>query len=191
MTDTDISLPEIDENLPADDTGNVVELSDYMSESADSQALTFTLSNETFAMEVTRVEAIIDNVRKTRVPGADAFAPWVINVRGIVVPLIDLRHRFGLPDIEETIDTRTIVFEVNIDDSPTKVALIADSVSEVTSISNLDVHDLPEIGTKWRQEFVKGITRHNDNVVIVLDIEEVFNFNLNTHNQFAQKGENS
>lgn len=172
---------------------NVVAMADYAKDQTGYQALTFTLGGEIFAMEVTRVEEITDSVRPTKVPGADPFAPTVINVRGNVVPMIDLRHRFGLPPSEDTIETRTVVFEVELDNEQTKVALKADSVSEVIDISDLDMEDMPDIGTKWNQAFVKGITRKNGQVVIVLDLEEIFNFSLTasngSQNNLIQEGE--
>lgn len=171
---------------------NVVQISEFQEEEKSNinQALTFKLCNEIFAMEVTRVEEILDNVNITRVPGADAFAPALINVRGNVVPLIDLRHRFGLPEVGETIDTRTVVFDVDIQGISTKVALKADSVNNVTDISDIDVSELPEVGTRWNRDFVKGITRQKDEVVIVLDIEQIFNSldQFSTH-QTGEKNE--
>lgn len=181
-----------DSQKPAQ-SDNVVAMADYTKDKSNLQALTFELGGEVFAMEVTRVEEITDSVRPTVVPGADPFAPYVINVRGNVVPMIDLRHRFGLPPSEDTIETRTVVFEVELDTGQTKVALKADSVSEVIDISDLDMEDMPDIGTKWNQAFVKGITRKNGQVVIVLNLEEIFNFSLTasngSQNNLIQEGE--
>lgn len=164
------------------DASNIIAMSNYKQDQSGYQALTFILGGEIFAMDVTRVEEITDTVRSTKVPGADLFAPYVINVRGNVVPLIDLRHRFNLPSRDDTIETRTVVFNVELDNTLTKVALKADSVSDVIDISQSEIEDMPETGTRWNRAFVRGITRNKGIVVIILDIEAIFNFSLTAQN---------
>jgi purine-binding chemotaxis protein CheW len=99
------------------------------------QALMIGLGNEIFAIETDMVREIIDPVPLTRVAGARPHLPGLINVRGNVIPLADLRERFGMPRHQAGPDTRIVVIEVEIDDDPVTLGIIADKVYEVTELS--------------------------------------------------------
>src|SRR5438270_13928279 len=103
------------------------------------QVVMIGLGEEKFALEAELVREIIDPVPVTRVAGARSFVPSVINVRGNVIPLADLRIRFGMPQLEDTTDTRIVVIEIEIDSEPVLVGMTADKVYEVTEISQADV----------------------------------------------------
>jgi len=136
--------------------------------------LTVRLGGEVFAIPASIVREILDVGRVTPVPTAPAFVCNLINVRGRVVPLADLRLRFGMPAAEPTMDTRIVVLEVGLDGEPTTVAVLADKVYEVTQLDEVVSTDVPRIGSRWRPEFVAAIGRRNGQFVMVLDVDKVF-----------------
>ena len=136
--------------------------------------LTVRLGGEVFAVPAGMVREILDIGRVTPVPTAPAFVCNLINVRGRVVPLADLRLRFGMPAAEPTMDTRIVVLEVGLEGEPTTVAVLADKVYEVTQLDEVVSTDVPRIGSRWRPEFVAAIGRRNGQFVMVLDVDKVF-----------------
>ncbi len=139
------------------------------------QILTIGLGKEIFALPANIVREILDIGLITPVPTAPAFVGHLINVRGRVVPLSDLRLRFGLPTTTETtIDSRIVVLEVEIEGEPTLVAILADKVYEVAQLDAVVATEVPRIGMRWRPEFVRTIGRRNNAFVMVLDLGQVF-----------------
>jgi purine-binding chemotaxis protein CheW len=138
------------------------------------QVVMIGLGEEKFALDAGLVREIIDPVPVTKVAGAKSFVPSVINVRGNVIPLADLRVRFGMPMTEITTDTRVVVIEVDIDSEPVLVGLAADKVYEVTEISRSDVQQTPRVGMHWKPEFIRFITKWNNEFVIVPNIDRIF-----------------
>ncbi len=114
------------------------------------QVVMIGLGEEKFALDAGLVREIIDPVPVTRVAGARAFVPSVINVRGNVIPLADLRIRFGMPQLDDTADTRIVVIELELDGEPVLVGVTADKVYEVTEISQTDVQQTPRVGMHWK-----------------------------------------
>lgn len=139
------------------------------------QVVMIGLGEEKFALDAGLVREIIDPIPATKVAGAKAFVPSVINVRGNVIPLADLRIRFGMPTTEKTEDTRIVVIEVDIDKEPVLVGLTADKVYEVTEISRTDVQQTPRVGMHWRPEFIRFITKWREEFVIVPNMERILN----------------
>ena len=139
------------------------------------QVVMIGLGDEKFALDAGLVREIIDPVPATKVAGAKAFVPSVINVRGNVIPLADLRIRFGMPLTEESPDTRIVVVEVNIDNEPVLVGVSADKVYEVTEISRSNVQQTPRVGMHWKPEFIRFITKWREEFVIVPNIERILN----------------
>jgi purine-binding chemotaxis protein CheW len=139
------------------------------------QVVMIGLGEEKFALDAGLVREIIDPVPVTKVAGAKAFVPSVINVRGNVIPLADLRVRFGMPMTEASADTRIVVIEVDIDNEPVLVGLTADKVYEVTEISQRDVQQTPRVGMYWRPEFIRFITKWREEFVIVPNMERILN----------------
>ena len=138
------------------------------------EILTLALAGEAFALEAGLVREILDVVTITDVPNAPDHVWGLINVRGKVVPLVDLRVRFGMPRAERTIDTRIVVIEIDLDGEPTIIGLLADKVYEVTKITPDSIETTPRVGMKWRAEFIRGIGRRGGDFLIVLDINRVF-----------------
>lgn len=139
------------------------------------QVLMIGLGNEIFAIETDMVREIIDPVPVTRVAGARAFLPALINVRGNVIPLADLRIRFGMPAAAASADTRIVVVEIEIDGDPVTLGLLADKVYEVTEVSTRHAQQTPRMGLHWKPEFIRLITKWNDEFVIVPEIARIMN----------------
>ncbi len=138
------------------------------------QYLTFKLRDEIFAIDVLQVREVLDLSCITKVPRAPEFMLGVINVRGSVVPVIDLRLKFGLPKTENTINTRIVVLELNLEGEQALLGAMADSVHEVIDMEPGQIEDPPQIGSRWRTEFIKGIGKQDDRFLILLDIDRVF-----------------
>ena len=137
------------------------------------QVVMIGLGDEKFALDAAIVREIIDPVPVTKVAGAKPFVPSIINVRGNIVPLADLRLRFGMPLTNASADTRIVVIEIPIDDEPVLVGLIADKVYEVTEISLADTQQTPRVGVNWKPEFIRFITKWRDEFVIVPNMERI------------------
>lgn len=138
------------------------------------QYLTFTLSDEVFAVDVARVREILEMPSITKVPQVPEFMRGVINLRGCVVPVIDLRLKFGMQETAQTVNTCIIVVEVALDDENIVLGALADSVQEVIEMQQSQIEAAPRIGTHLNTEFIKGMGKHNDRFVMILDIDKVF-----------------
>ncbi|MBF0140748.1 MAG: chemotaxis protein CheW [Magnetococcales bacterium] len=138
------------------------------------EILTIVMSNETFAVPASMVLEILDPGPTTPVPTATAFINKLINFRGRVVPLADLRLRCGLPIGEPSGDARVVVLEIRFEGEPTLVAILADKVYEVGTLEGVIADKVPRIGTRWHPEFIKAIGRHKDKFVMILDIDRIF-----------------
>lgn len=139
------------------------------------QVVMIGLGEEKFALDAGLVREIIDPVPVTRVAGARAFVPSVINVRGNVIPLADLRIRFGMPQLDNSADTRIVVIEIELDNEPVLVGVTADKVYEVTEISQTDVQQTPRVGMHWKPEFIRFIAKWREEFVIVPNMERILN----------------
>jgi purine-binding chemotaxis protein CheW len=139
------------------------------------QVVMIGLGEEKFALDAGLVREIIDPVPVTKVAGARAFVPSVINVRGNVIPLADLRIRFGMPQPEDSPDTRIVVIEIELDNEPVLVGVTADKVYEVTEISQTDVQQTPRVGMHWKPEFIRFIAKWREGFVIVPNMERILN----------------
>ena len=138
------------------------------------QVQTFDIQGETFALEAGLVREILDPQAETEVPGAAAFVNAVMNFRGKVIPLADLRPAFGLRRGEATLDSRIVVIELNLDGDATLVGLRADKVHEVTSLPVAATEPPPPIGMRWRQDFVQRLGKLNGEPVILPDLACIF-----------------
>jgi purine-binding chemotaxis protein CheW len=139
------------------------------------QVVMIGLGEEKFALDAGLVREIIDPVPVTKVAGARAFVPSVINVRGNVIPLADLRIRFGMPQLDNSADTRIVVIELTLDGEPVLVGVTADKVYEVTEISQADVQQTPRVGIHWKPEFIRFIAKWREEFVIVPNMERILN----------------
>ncbi len=136
--------------------------------------LTFKLNNEVFGIDIMSVKEVLDYTKITKVPRTPDYMLGVINLRGNVAPVIDLKMRFGMKATEKTIDTCIIIIEVTVDDESTTLGILADSVEEVIDFDESDIEEIPKIGVKLNIDFIKCMARKNDDFVIILDIDKVF-----------------
>ena len=138
------------------------------------QYLTFQLGKEIFALGIGQVREVLDYTEITRVPRTPAYLRGVINLRGGVVPVIDLRLNFGMTRTEQTVNTCIIVVEVNLDGELIVLGVLADSVQEVVDMEPENIEPAPHLGTKLNTEFIKGMGKINNGFVMILDIDKVF-----------------
>lgn len=141
---------------------------------ATRQYLTFTLADEIFGLDVAKVREVLDYMNITKLPRAPEFLRGVINVRGTVVPVVDMRLKFGMPRTERTINTCIVLTEVNLDEETMVIGALADSVREVIELETGRIEAAPRLGSRWKTEFIDGIGKHGDQFVILLDIDRVF-----------------
>jgi purine-binding chemotaxis protein CheW len=144
-----------------------------MSHATHMRALTLRLDDEYFAFEAEGVREILDLVPVTEVPNASPFAAGLINVRGRVVPLADLRVAFGMRQAAHTPDTRIVVVEAEIEGEQTVVGLLADKVYDVTDIENAAIEDAPKVGMRWRADYVRGIGKRNGQFIIIPHLQRI------------------
>lgn len=138
---------------------------------AEKKIIVFALGHEEYGVEVEKVKTIERMQKLTRVPKTPAFIKGVINLRGVVIPIIDLRSRFGLPEMEYTDNTRIIIVATgNIE-----VGLIVDSANDVTDIDTDHVEDPPEIVGGIRAKYLDGIAKIGDRLLVLLNLEQVLN----------------
>lgn len=135
--------------------------------------LTFSLDKEEYGIGILKVKEIIGMMRVTPVPQTPASIKGVINLRGKVIPVIDLRTRFGMDAAEYTERTCIIVVEVDVTDRRLPIGIIVDSVSEVTSFKNSEIEDTPGFGTALNTEYILGMAKSGGSVKILLDIDRV------------------
>lgn len=142
--------------------------------SEQNQYLTFTLDDEVFAVEISKVREVLDFSNVTKVPQMPEFMCGVINLRGNVVPVVDMRCKFGIEMTESTVNTCIIIVEVVMDGESSILGALVDSVQEVLDLEPDQIEPPPRIGTKLNTEFIRGMGKHNDQFLIILDINRVF-----------------
>lgn len=142
---------------------------------AGGKFLTFFLGNEEYGVEILRVQEIIGQLPITRVPRTPAFIRGVVNLRGKVIPIVDLRTKFTLPETE-TAETCIIVVAIR----GVHIGVVVDRVSEVADIAGAEIEDAPDFGATVETEFLLGIGKAHGKVRLLLDIERVL-----SHAEFA------
>ncbi len=138
------------------------------------QYLTFRLGEEVFALDITKVREVLDYTSTTKVPKTPEFMHGVINLRGSVVPVVDMRLKFGMSKTEKTVNTCIIIVEVAVDGETTILGALADSVQEVMDLDPDNIEPAPKIGTRLDTSFIKGMGKRDGSFVIILDIDKVF-----------------
>ncbi|MFN3274298.1 MAG: chemotaxis protein CheW [Paracoccus sp. (in: a-proteobacteria)] len=137
-------------------------------------ALTIRLDDELFAIEASQVREILELVTITDMPDAPPFVGGLINVRGRVVPLADLRVIFGMRRPEPDEDTRIVVMELDLGGEPTVVGILADKVHDVTDIEADCIEEAPKVGMRWKPELVRAIGKRDGGFIIIPDMERIF-----------------
>ncbi len=131
--------------------------------------LTFVLGSEVYGIEILKVREIIKLMEITTVPRTPDYMKGVINLRGKVIPIVNLRSKFTMTEIEHTQETCIIVVEVN----KTSIGIIVDSVSEVSSIKSGEIEEAPHLGQDIDTNFILGLGKTKEMIIILLDIEHV------------------
>ena len=138
------------------------------------QYLTFKLEDEVYATDIAQVREVLEYSRVTKVPRTPDYMRGVINLRGHVVPVLDLKLRFHMNRTEQTVNTCVIIVEVNIEGEKTIIGALADSVQEVIEMDASVIQPAPKIGTKLNTDFIRGMGKRDEQFVIILDIDRVF-----------------
>ncbi len=138
------------------------------------QYLTFKLGEEIFAIDVAKVREVLEFTTITKVPRTPEFMSGVINLRGNVVPVVDLRLCFEMSKTEKTVNTCIIVVEVLLEGESAVIGALADSVEEVIDLEPEQIQPAPKIGTQIRTDFIKGMGKRDAQFVMILDIDRVF-----------------
>jgi purine-binding chemotaxis protein CheW len=136
--------------------------------------LTLNLDKEHFALDIYSVREILDMTEITRIPQTPEYMRGVVNVRGSAVPVVDLRLKFGMPAAPRTLNTRIVILEITRGDTSAAIGAIADAVKEVLEIESDKIDPPPRMGTGVKADFIRGIARHDDRFLLVLDAEKVF-----------------
>ena len=135
--------------------------------------LTFTLAEEEYGIGILKIKEIIGMMPITTVPRTPEFVKGVINLRGKVIPVMDLRLRFGMEEIDYTERTCIVVVEIEGASGTVMIGVVVDSVSEVLNIKGEDVEETPTFGTKMNTEYILGMAKMEGGVKILLDIDQV------------------
>ena len=135
--------------------------------------LTFMLGREEYGLPVLKVREIIRFMDITHVPQVPAHVLGVINLRGKVIPVIDLRRKFGFPDQGDTERTCIIVAEIDLSSSTVMMGVVVDAVSEVVTVSPSEIDATPEFGGQQTTDYILGLARVKGSVKILLDLDRV------------------
>jgi purine-binding chemotaxis protein CheW len=135
--------------------------------------LTFSLSEEEYGIGILKVKEIIGMMPITKMPQVPSYIKGVINLRGKVIPVVDLRLKFGLEEMEYTDRTCIIVMEIKSDTGRVMMGIVVDAVSEVLNIKATDIEDTPTFGVRLETDFILGMAKAGGGVKILLDIDKV------------------
>jgi purine-binding chemotaxis protein CheW len=156
------ALVKVSENQPAANAGQEIQ-----------QYLTFMLGGEVFAIGILHIKEIIEYGQLTTVPMMPAFIRGVINLRGAVVPVVDLASRFGGKPGEVTRRSCIIILEMEVGDEVQVIGVVVDAVNEVLEIAAADIEPPPSFGTKIRTDFIAGMGKVQERFVIILNVNKV------------------
>ncbi len=165
-------------NLPVKGQSNAVTATGLAAAGNDeNQYLTFKLHEEIYAFGILNVKEILEYGKITKVPMMPDFIQGVINLRGEVVPVVNLARRFGLKTSEITKRTCVVIIEIGADDTRHELGVMVDSVSEVLEIDADQIRPAPGFGAKIRNDFIRGMGKLSDDFVIILDQDKVLSVN--------------
>ena len=148
---------------------------DTLGETSSSQYLSFTLRNEDFSVEIFKVREVLDVATLTKIPRMPPYLCGVINLRGNVVPVVDLGLKLGMKPVEKTINTCIMIMEIKVDggDETVMMGVLTDAVQAVLDIDPANIDAIPRMGTNLNTDFIKGMGRHEEKFLILLDIDKV------------------
>jgi purine-binding chemotaxis protein CheW len=138
------------------------------------QYLTFKLEDEVFAIGISEVREVLDYTTVTKIPEMPDFMLGVINLRGSVVPVVDMRLKFGMAPTEKKVNTCIIIVEIDLEGETTVIGALADSVQEVLELDPDQMEPPPRIGTRLKSRFIKAMGKRDGHFIIILDIDRIF-----------------
>jgi purine-binding chemotaxis protein CheW len=164
---------------------NILDIEDEIKISGENQYLLFLLNGETYGMDTNNVIEIVEFIPFTKVPKMPNFVMGVTNIRGEIIPLIDLKMRFGFEKIEISKKTSIVVTKVfnRVKDSIMHIGMIVDEVFEVDDIDKNDVQESPEFGTKIDSCFIEKMARYKNKYIYLLDVNYILNYTDLSANQ--------
>lgn len=144
-----------------------------MNASAEAQYVTFSLGEEVFAVPVEVVREILDHEEAFRIPNGPDYLLGLRDVRGQGVPTIDLRLKLGLSRTVPTSHTRVLVMDIPMADRLLTLGMVADRVHEVTAFRHDQVEAAPDIGSRWRSDYIAGVVRRDQGFVVIVDLAKL------------------
>ncbi len=138
------------------------------------QYLTFTLDEELFAVNIAHIREVLDLTTITRVPRTPEFLKGVINLRGSVIPVVDIRLKIDMLEAEMTVNTSIIIMEITLDGETTIIGALVDSVQEVLDLEYDQIEPPPRFGLRLNTDFIKGMGKRDDQFIIILDVDKTF-----------------
>ncbi len=154
-------------------TAAAADLREEKTNAREGKYLTFSLADEEYGIGILKVKEIIGIITITTVPQTPSHVKGVINLRGKVIPVVDLRLKFGLPAMDYTERTCIIVIEISKDKSHILIGILVDSVSEVLNIKGADIEDTPNFGARLNTDYILGMAKTSGKIKILLDIDRV------------------
>jgi len=145
-----------------------------MAGTIENQFLTFGIDGETFGIPVGKVREVLEYTKPSKLPRTAGFLKGLINVRDVGIPVVDLRARFGLPEMDATQDTAILVIEIDGFDGHIMVGAIADEVYEVVDLEADCLEPPPRFGTRIDSSFIAGVCRRDDGFIIIVDMDKAF-----------------
>ncbi|TYL47590.1 chemotaxis protein CheW [Marinomonas sp. IMCC 4694] len=137
------------------------------------QLLTFMLDDEIYGADITQVQEVLEYRRITPVPRTPSFMLGVINLRGKVVPVLDLRQQFGMAVSELTVNTCIVIIDIELENEKVSLGLLTDAVKEVIELTHDDISPAPRIGSRIDTRFISGMGHHNEEFIIILNLARV------------------
>lgn len=156
-----------------DELTNTMEKGVNVTADREGKYLTFSMAAEEYGIGILKVKEIIGMMAITIVPQTPPYVKGVINLRGKIIPVVSLRLKFGMEEIDYSDRTCIIVVEVKTNTGHVLMGIVVDAVSEVLNIRNAEIEDTPVFGTSLNTDFILGMAKANDGVKILLDIDKV------------------
>lgn len=142
-------------------------------ENISNQYLTFTLRDEDFAIDIAKVREVLDVTAMTKLPQMPSYISGVINLRGNVVPVLDLGCRLGMAPVVPTKNTCVVIVESKIDDDLVSLGTLTDSVQMVLDLRTSEIEAVPRMGTNINTDFINGMGRQGEKFLVILNIDKV------------------
>jgi len=149
-------------------------LSGHASGALNIQLLTFLLDNEVYGTDIGQIQEVLEYRKVTPVPRTPDFLLGVINLRGRVVPVVDLRRQFAMNRSDVTVNTCIVIVDVMIDGEKTAMGILADAVKEVVELNLTQITPPPRIGSHIDTRFISGLGRHEEQFIVILNLPKIF-----------------